>query len=77
MFPPKTGGGPVHARRGASRSMQQGGLVDAKPSSLTCTDFEYVFTIPTSLHFAALAVLLPSPVSPPVYYSASVHVSVQ
>ena len=38
-----------HAKRGASRSMQQGGgPVHAKPRSLTCTDFEYVFIIPTS-----------------------------
>ena len=35
-------------REGASRSMQQGGPVHAKPRSLTCADFEYVFTIPTS-----------------------------
>ena len=75
VFPPKTGGGPVHAKRGASRSMQQRGLVHAKPRSLTCADFEYVFTIPTSAYI--LPLLLPSPVSPPVYYSASVHVSVQ
>ena len=33
-----------------SRSMQQGGLVHAKPRSLTCADFEYVFTIPTSAY---------------------------
>ena len=48
MFPPKTGGS-VHAKRGGSRSMQQGGLVHAKPRSLICADFEYVFTIPTSM----------------------------
>ena len=36
-------------RGGGSRSMQQGGgPVYAKPRSLTCTDFEYVFTILTS-----------------------------
>ena len=40
--------GPVHTKRGASRSMQQEGLVHAKLRSLTCADFEYVFTIPTS-----------------------------
>ena len=72
MFPTETGGGPVHAKRGASQSMQQGGLVHAKPRSLTCADFEYV---PTSANI--LPLLLPSPVSLPAYYSASVHVSVQ
>ena len=30
--------------------MQQGGLVDAKLRSLTCTDFEYIFTIPISAY---------------------------
>ena len=36
--------GVVHAKRGVSRSMQQGGgPVHAKPRSLTCADFEYVF----------------------------------
>ena len=34
--------------------MQQGGPVHAKPRSLTCADFEYVFTIPyICQHFAA------------------------
>ena len=33
---------------GGSWSMQQGGPVHTKPRSLTCADFEYVFTIPTS-----------------------------
>ena len=49
----KTVGGLVHAKSGASQSMQQGGPVHAKPRSLTCADFEYVFTIPTSANFAA------------------------
>ena len=30
------------------RSMQRRGPVHAKPRSLTCADFEYFFTIPTS-----------------------------
>ena len=34
--------------------MQQGGLVNAKPRSLTCADFEYVFTIPTSANILPL-----------------------
>ena len=50
------GGKTVRTRRrarpckeGASWSMQQGGgLVHAKPRPLTCADFDYIFTIPTS-----------------------------
>ena len=49
----------VYAKRGASRSMQQGvGMVHAKPRSLTCADFGYVFTIPTSTNMILLRLLL-------------------
>ena len=34
--------------------MQGGGLVDAKPRTLTCADFDYVFTIPTSANILPL-----------------------
>ena len=47
-------------RRGpAGRSMQQGGgPVHVKPRSLTCADFEYVFTIPISANILLHLLLL-------------------
>ena len=53
---------------GGSWSMQQGGPVHTKPRSLTCADFEYVFTIPTSAN-----ILLHSFVHYIAYIAESLH----
>ena len=61
--------GPCKGGGGGSWSMQQGGgPVHTKPRSLTCADFEYVFTIPTSAN-----ILLHSFVHYMSLYAESLH----
>ena len=70
VYMAKPPGGKKRMNKEEDQSMQQGGgLVHAKPRSLTCADFEYNFTIPTSANILPhlRSSLLPFPVFPPAY----------
>ena len=70
------GGKTVGTRWRASPCKEEGQAVNAKPRSLTLSDFEDICTIPTSgnILIAVLAVLLPSSFTLPSYCYAIMSV---